>query len=49
MMDVVGGPMVLILFACLGLGLVYYMYRRFLWNPNSERARSRALRTGKLS
>jgi hypothetical protein len=48
MMDVVGGPMVLILFACLGLGLVYYVYRRFLWNPNSGRARTRALRTGKL-
>jgi hypothetical protein len=46
-MDVVSGPLVLVFLACFGLSLVYYVYRRFVWNPNSERARSRALRTGK--
>jgi hypothetical protein len=48
MMDRVGGPMLLALFACFALGLVYYLYRRFVWNPNGEKARLKALRTGKL-
>jgi hypothetical protein len=48
MMDRVGGPMLLALFACFALGLVYYLYRRFQWNPNGEKARLKALRTGKL-
>jgi len=48
MMDRVSGPMVLALFACFGLGLLYYFYRRFVWNPNGKKARLKALRTGKL-
>ena len=48
MMDRVGGPMLLALFACFALGLVYYLYRRYVWNPNGERARLKAFRTGKL-
>ena len=48
MMDQVGGPMLLALFACFALGLVYYLYCRFVWNPNGERVRLKALRTGKL-
>ena len=48
MMDATGGPVVLAFLGFLCLGLIYYMYRRFIWDPNTERARSRALRTGKL-
>jgi hypothetical protein len=46
MMDSVGLFAVLAIPTCLGLGIVYYLYRRFIWNPNSEGARSRALRKG---
>lgn len=48
MMEAVGGLVILAFLAFFSLGLVYYVYRRFIWNPNSERARSKALRTGKL-
>jgi len=48
MMDIVGLPAMLSILTCLGLGIVYYLYRRFIWNPNSEKARLKALRKGKL-
>ena len=48
MMDSAGSYVMLIFVACVGLGIAYYLYRRILWNPNSERARLRAMRTGKL-
>ena len=47
-MNMVTGPLLLVFLAFFSLVLVYYVYRRFAWNPNGERARSKALRTGKL-
>jgi len=44
MMDMVGLFAVLAVPTCIGLGIVYYLYRRFIWNPNSESARLKALR-----
>jgi hypothetical protein len=48
MMDMVGLFAVLAVPTCIGLGIVYYLYRRFIWNPNSEGARLKALSKGKL-
>jgi hypothetical protein len=48
MMDAAGCPTMFVLAAWIGSGVAYYAYRRFVWDPNSERARLKALRTGKL-